>query len=193
MTSWSSSGTRCVRTRSTGSSSTCSRLTTPTCAWSGATPPSLPSRPGTSRCMSSSSAGCRRSTGRCRPASGSGCCSATRPSTGQRSQARSRSVLSSPSRIPTASVVEQQVLAKGRRALLCYGANHLLHANGPGALVPDIEYQTGVRTYVIADLIPAGRRSGRPGCQACRLPRGTVIPAAGTWLGQFNAGYALSS
>jgi hypothetical protein len=58
-----------------------------------------------------------------------------------------------------ASVVEQQVLAKGR-------------------------------TYVIKDLIP---QQGDPGGLATKLapyPRGTIISAAGTWLGQFNAGDA---
>jgi hypothetical protein len=125
MTSWSSSGTRCVRTRSTGSSSTCSRLTTPPCAWFGATRPSLPSRPGTSRCMGSSSAGCARWLRR-------------KPST-PRERAR------------------------------CPGPGHRVSDRGANLCDrrPD----------------PAGRRSGRPGCQACRLPRGTVIPAAGTWLG----------
>jgi hypothetical protein len=90
-----------------------------------------------------------------------------------------------------ASVVEQQVLARGRRALLCYGSDHLAHGNaGKGYLVSLIEQQTGVRTYVIADLVPL---QGDPGGLAAKLAgygRGSVIPAAGTWLGQFNAGYA---
>lgn len=93
-----------------------------------------------------------------------------------------------------ASVVEQQVLAKGRRALLCYGSEHLQHTNGASggraALVPLIEQQTGVRTYVIADLIPLQGDPGGLGTKLASYPRGTVIPAAGTWLGQFNAGYA---
>lgn len=94
-----------------------------------------------------------------------------------------------------ASVVEQQVLAKGRRALLCYGGEHLQHTNGvsgsgESALVPLIEQQTGVRTYVIADLIPLEGDPGGLGAKLAGYPRGTVIPAAGTWLGQFNAGYA---
>ena len=93
-----------------------------------------------------------------------------------------------------ASVVEQQVLAKGRRALLCYGGEHLQHTNGvsgsgEGALVPLIEQQTGVRTYVIADLIPLEGDPGGLGARLASYPRDTVIPAAGTWLGQFNAGY----
>jgi hypothetical protein len=94
-----------------------------------------------------------------------------------------------------ASVVEQQVLARGRRALLCYGGEHLQHTNGvsgrgDGTLVPLIEQKTGVRTYVIADLIPLQGDPGGLGAKLASYPRGTAIPAGGTWLGQFNAGYA---
>ncbi|HEY6314207.1 MAG TPA: hypothetical protein VIY52_25890 [Streptosporangiaceae bacterium] len=96
-----------------------------------------------------------------------------------------------------ASVVEQQVLARGRRALLCYGDEHLQHTNGVSgsaerALVPLIEHQTGVRTFVIADLIPLQGDPGGLGAKLSSYPRGTVIPATGTSLGQFNAGYAIS-
>lgn len=93
-----------------------------------------------------------------------------------------------------ANVVEQQVLAKGRRALLNFGIDHLLHDNavqgsggGGGNLVSLIEEQTGVRTYVISDLLPL---AGDPGSLAVKLApyrRGTIIPTAGTWLGTFNA------
>jgi hypothetical protein len=91
-----------------------------------------------------------------------------------------------------ASVVEQQVLAKGRRALLNFGAEHLYHLKQASAvtLVPIIEQQTGVRTYVVADLIPPQGDPGGLGGKLASYPRGTVIPVAGTWLGQFNAGYA---
>jgi hypothetical protein len=51
-------------------------------------------------------------------------------------------------------VVEQEVLAKGRRALLCYGALHLLHTDPTNSIVSLIEKQTGVRTYTIVDLVP---------------------------------------
>lgn len=96
-----------------------------------------------------------------------------------------------------ASVVEQQVLGKGRKALLCYGSEHLQHANGSSgatdvALVPLIERQTGVRTFVIADLIQLQGDPGGLGAKLAAYSRDTVIPATGTWLGQFNAGDALS-
>jgi hypothetical protein len=89
-----------------------------------------------------------------------------------------------------ASVIEQQVLAKGRRALLFYGGGHLFHNDG-GTIPSRIQERTGVRTYVIIDLIPL---PGDPGGFFAKLvgyPRGSVIPAAGTWLGEFNAGDVL--
>ena len=84
-----------------------------------------------------------------------------------------------------ASLVDKQVLAKGHRALLCYGMTGLFHGTG---ITDAIEQRTGQRIYVIADLVPL---SGDPGGLAAKLsgyPRNTVIPAAGTWLGSFNAG-----
>jgi hypothetical protein len=90
-----------------------------------------------------------------------------------------------------ASVVEQQVLAKGRRALVCYGAGHLVHPD-PGLRVPPslasiIEQRTGERMYTIGDLVPSAADVGLAG-QLSRYPRGAVIPAAGTWLGSVDAG-----
>jgi hypothetical protein len=91
-----------------------------------------------------------------------------------------------------ASVIEQEVLAKGRRALLCYGGYDLLHtSDSNSSIVSLIEQQTGVRTYTIADLVTL---QGDPGGLTARLaeyPRNSVIPTAHTWLGQVNAGYAL--
>jgi hypothetical protein len=84
-----------------------------------------------------------------------------------------------------ASVVQREVLDKGRRALICYGSVHVMHAP-PGAQggggIAQIEQQTGHRAYVIL----AG---GHP--RLALHPRRTVIPAKGTWLesadtGEFN-------
>jgi hypothetical protein len=80
-----------------------------------------------------------------------------------------------------ASVIAREVLKKGRRALICYGAGHLLHGS-------TIEQQTGERPYVIATLVAL---SGDPGGLARRLsqyPRRTVIPTSDAWLGSFDAG-----
>jgi hypothetical protein len=93
-----------------------------------------------------------------------------------------------------ASVVQQQVLAKGRRALIHYGGGHLLHVNAvPGlsllpTLVSIVEQQTGVRAWTLTDLVPLAGDPGGLGTRLSRYPRDTVIPTAGTWLGQLNAG-----
>jgi hypothetical protein len=75
-----------------------------------------------------------------------------------------------------ASVIKREVLDKGRRALVCYGSRHVMHAP-PGAEggggVALIEQQTGQRAYVIL----AG---GHP--RLTSSPRRTVIPAKGSWL-----------
>ena len=91
-----------------------------------------------------------------------------------------------------ASVVEQQVLAKGHRALLCYGAAHLVHP-GPGLRVPPslasiIEQRTGERMYTITDLVPPAAHPGGLAGQLSRYRPGAVIPAGGTWLGSVDAG-----
>jgi len=83
-----------------------------------------------------------------------------------------------------ASLVQQQVLARGRRALLCYGMTGLFHGTG---MTGAIERQTGQRIYVIADLVPLAGDPGGLAQRLSRYPRDTVIPAAGTWLGSFNA------
>jgi len=92
-----------------------------------------------------------------------------------------------------ASLIERQVLAKGRRALLCYGMAHLLRhpasrSHLPPNLVSIIEQRTGERTYTIADLVPLADDPGGLAAKLSRYPRNTVIPAKGTWLGSFNAG-----
>lgn len=91
-----------------------------------------------------------------------------------------------------ASVVEQQVLAKGHRALLCYGAAHLVHPDlgirMPPSLASIIEQRTGERMYTICDLVPSAADPGGLAGQLSRYPRGAVIPVVGTWLGSVDAG-----
>jgi hypothetical protein len=91
-----------------------------------------------------------------------------------------------------ASVVQAQVLRKSRRALLCYGGAHLFHSVPKVRLRPNLvsllQQRTGERAYVIADLVLF---AGDPGGLARKLsayPKDTVIPAARTWLGSFDAG-----
>jgi hypothetical protein len=93
-----------------------------------------------------------------------------------------------------ASVVQQQVLAKGRRALIHYGGGHLLHVGAvPGVsllptLVSIVQEQTGVRAWTLTDLVPLAGDPGGLGTRLSRYPRNTIVPTAGTWLGQLNAG-----
>lgn len=95
-----------------------------------------------------------------------------------------------------ASLVEREVLSKGRRALLCYGASHVLHQEAgqppPGGLLSLIEQHTGQRGFSLIALAPL---AGDPGGTFGRLapyPRGIVIPAASAWLGLVNSGDVLS-
>lgn len=95
-----------------------------------------------------------------------------------------------------ASLVEREVLSKGRRALLCYGASHVLHRSAgqppPGGVVSLIEQRTGQRVFSLTALTPL---AGDPGGTFGRLapyPRGIVIPAVGTWLASVNSGDVLS-
>lgn len=80
-----------------------------------------------------------------------------------------------------ASVVKQEVLAKGRRALLLKGLDAFVR---PIA----IEQVTGERVYAIVDLAFAASDPGGVGRELARYPHYTVIPAAGTWLGSADAG-----
>jgi hypothetical protein len=83
-----------------------------------------------------------------------------------------------------ATVVEREVLARGRKALILYGMNHLKHAP-PGDQgrssggVARIEWRTGQRVYVVLS-------GGHPRLAA--TARRTVVPAAGTWLGTADSG-----
>jgi hypothetical protein len=82
--------------------------------------------------------------------------------------------------------------AKGRRALPFYGGGHLDHTD-TGSIPSLIEQQTGIRAYVILDLIPFTTDPGGLFTRLATYPRGTVIPAAGTWLGEFSAADVLPS
>jgi hypothetical protein len=83
-----------------------------------------------------------------------------------------------------ASVLASEVLARGRRALVCYGAGHLSHRDST------IERATGERMHVIATLAPLAGDPGGLMARLSRYPRGTVVPADRGWLGSFDAGLA---
>ena len=81
-----------------------------------------------------------------------------------------------------ASVLKREVVDKGRRALVCYGSRHVMHAppgEQGGGGVAQVEQQTGHRAYVIL----AG---GHP--RLASHPRRIVIPAKNTWLESADTG-----
>jgi len=81
-----------------------------------------------------------------------------------------------------ASVLKREVVDKGRRALVCYGSRHVMHAppgEQGGGGVAQVEQQTGHRAYVIL----AG---GHP--RLAQHPRRTVIPVKDTWLESADTG-----
>lgn len=88
------------------------------------------------------------------------------------------------------SLVKKQVLAKGKRALLCYGMTGLFRGTG---LTGTIEKQTGQRVYVLADLVTAaGDRGRQVAAKLARYQRDSVIATAGTWLGKADAALFVS-
>jgi hypothetical protein len=81
-----------------------------------------------------------------------------------------------------------QSLASGRRVLLIYGGMHLLHRPHGRTITRLIEQETGAPAYVIVPLSPLATDPGGVFPMLAACPRGTVIPAAGTWLGKVSAG-----
>jgi hypothetical protein len=92
-----------------------------------------------------------------------------------------------------ASVVEREVLDKGRRALILYGASHLFHSTSKVSrgIISAIERRAGERAYVIADLVPLAGDPQGLGKRLSPYRQGSVIPTSGTWLGAFDTGLIL--
>jgi len=87
-----------------------------------------------------------------------------------------------------ASVIVEQVLRRGRRALVIAGGDHVFHnptaAPGAGSAIVDVEQQTGERAYVISETVFAQREVL---ARLAGTPVPSVIPTAGTWLGSLTA------
>ena len=77
-----------------------------------------------------------------------------------------------------APLVEKQVLAKGRQALLNFGDDTFIGVNATVA---------GERIYRIVDLVPPAGDLGGLTRRLSRYSRYSVIPAADTWLGSVDA------
>src|SRR3984885_11753028 len=93
-----------------------------------------------------------------------------------------------PRRDPYPASLAGQSLAKGRRVLLIYGGMHLLHTPQGRTLTRFIEQETEARAYVIVPLTPLATDPGGVFPRLAACPRGTVIPTAGSWLGDVSAG-----
>lgn len=83
-----------------------------------------------------------------------------------------------------APLVKKEVLAKGRRALLCFGDDTFIGVNAAVG---------GERIYRIVDLVPPAGDLGGLARRLAGYPRLTVIPTAGTWLGSADAELALAA
>ena len=81
-------------------------------------------------------------------------------------------------------LVKKEVLAKGGRALLCFGADTFIGANATVG---------GERVYRIVDMVPPAKDAGGLARRLAGYRRFTVIPTAGTWLGSADAELALAA
>ena len=108
-------------------------------------------------------------------------------------RARARA-LAAPMDEQFATVVEREVLARGRRALLIAGKGHLLrnlstdrNAKTPNAITKIIR-TSRAEPYVIDNLLlppgaPPDHQAARAEHELTRTPAAVVAPLAGTWLG----------
>ena len=81
-----------------------------------------------------------------------------------------------------ASVMEREVLAKHRKALMLFGTFHLFHGS-PGSAVASYEKDYPNRTFVISDLTSFDKTL------PASWPFPSLVPAKGTWLGALDLGH----
>lgn len=80
------------------------------------------------------------------------------------------------------SVMEKEVLAKHRKALMLFGEFHLFHLS-PGSAVASYEKDYPNLTYVISDLNTFDMKLPES------WPFPSLVPAKGTWLGALDLGH----
>lgn len=81
-----------------------------------------------------------------------------------------------------ASVMEKEVLAKHRKALMLFGTFHLFHGS-PSSAVASYEKDYPNRTFVISDLTSFDKTLPPS------WPFPAMVPAKGTWLGALDLGH----
>lgn len=87
-----------------------------------------------------------------------------------------------------ASVVENEVLAKNRKALMLFGLRHLVHGDVNNAVSKYEEHYPGV-TYVVAYHRRFERDNDRLEARMASWPVPSLMPFAGTWLGDLDTTY----
>jgi hypothetical protein len=91
-----------------------------------------------------------------------------------------------------AAVVEREVLAKHRRALMVYGWRHLAHSTGDQVTdnaVSRIERDYPGAAYVIVYHRRFERDNDRLEARMATWPVPSLLPFRGTWLGALDSGY----
>jgi hypothetical protein len=87
-----------------------------------------------------------------------------------------------------AQVVETEVLAKGRKALMLYGWRHLVHDQG-GNAVSRYERDYPGATYVVVYHRRFERDNDRLEARMASWPVPSLMPFRGTWLGALDSSY----
>ncbi|MEU8333229.1 hypothetical protein [Micromonospora sp. NPDC048839] len=86
-----------------------------------------------------------------------------------------------------AALMKKEVLAKDRKALMLFGISHLLHGGGSAVAMYEQEFP-GV-TYTIATHFGFQKDNEKLEQRLAGWPVPSVVPFAGTWLGQLDASY----
>lgn len=86
-----------------------------------------------------------------------------------------------------AAVMETEVLARHRKALMLFGIGHLLHGGGGSVAMYEREYPG--RTYTIATHMGFAKDNDRLEARMAGWPVPSITPFAGTWLGDLDASY----
>jgi hypothetical protein len=87
-----------------------------------------------------------------------------------------------------AAVVENEVLAKGRKALMLYGWRHLVHGGGDNAVTRYEQDYPGV-TYVVVYHRRFERDNDRLEARMASWQVPSLLPFSGTWLGALDSSY----
>ncbi|TDC59805.1 hypothetical protein E1258_16760 [Micromonospora sp. KC207] len=86
-----------------------------------------------------------------------------------------------------ATVMEKEVFAKHRKALMLFGISHLLHSGGSAVAMYEQKYPG--RTYTIATHMGFQKDNDRLEARMTGWPVPSIMPFSGTWLGRLDSSY----